>query len=390
MEALGRTKTDLRPQGVAVTDSVRTVTLRFVPVSALSIREDVPLAPYTTLGIGGSARFFSVARSEADIAEAVEWARMHEVALFVLGGGSNLLVRDTGFDGLVLQVAIRGLNSSDAPDETSGEQACVEAAAGEPWDTFVDYAVERGLAGVECLAGIPGLVGGTPVQNVGAYGQEVADTIVSVRALDLGTSPADPLRWVELTHEQCRFRYRESLFNTGQPGRFIVTGVRFRLRRNGIPNLRYAELERRFAPGAAPSLATVAATVRAIRREKGMVLTPGDPDCRSAGSFFKNPIIPVDLLNGVAEAAGLSPKDVPHWPAGQGRIKLPAAWLLERAGFRKGYGEGAAGISSRHTLALINRGGATCQEMENLQHLIVAGVAGRFGITLEREPVLLG
>jgi UDP-N-acetylmuramate dehydrogenase len=295
----------------------------------------------------------------------------------VLGGGSNLLVRDSGFDGLVLQIAIRGL-------ESSGEGG-LSAGAGEIWDGFVDYAIGYGLAGVECLAGIPGLVGATPVQNVGAYGQEVAETIESVRVFDRETSS-----WAELSKTECRLRYRESLFNTDEPGRYIVTRVRFRLRPQGEPSMRYADLQRWFGGGEKPTLAEVAKVVRGIRREKGMLLVEGDADCRSAGSFFKNPIVPLSALEVVAAAMGIDSSKVPHWPAGEGRLKLPAAWLLEQAGFVKGYGEGPAAISTRHTLALTNRGGATCADIERLQERIVSTVRERFGITLEREPVLLG
>ena len=340
------------------------------------IREDVLLAPFTTLGIGGPARYFAVATAEEHVAAAVAWARERGRRLFVLGGGSNLLVRDTGFDGLVLQMKIGGT-------ESCGE-GCLSVGAGESWDGFVDDAIGLGLAGVECLAGVPGSVGGTPVQNVGAYGQEVAETIESVRAFDRET-----MVWVEIDKAECRFRYRESLFNTDEPGRYIVTRVRFQLRPGGEPNLRYADLQRRFVGTERPTLAEVARTVREIRREKGMLLVEGDPDCRSAGSFFKNPVVNVEVLERVALAVGMEESKVPHWPAGEGRIKLPAAWLLEHAGFVKGYGDGLARISSRHTLALTNRGGATCADLERLQMEIVNSVRARFEITLEREPVLV-
>lgn len=346
-------------------------------MDGLTIREEVLLAPFTTLGIGGRARYFAVAAEEKEVAEAVVWARERGVRLFVLGGGSNLLVKDTGFDGLVLQIKVEGI-------ENCGE-GCLSVGAGEVWDGFVEYAIGQGLAGVECLAGIPGSVGGTPVQNVGAYGQEVAETIESVRAFD-----REAMEWVELSKAECRFRYRESLFNTDQPGRYIVTRVRFRLRPGGEPNLRYADLQKRLGGGATPTLMEVARVVREIRHEKGMLLVEGEADCRSAGSFFKNPIVGAEVLGRVADAAGVEAGKVPHWAAGDGRVKLPAAWLLEQAGFVKGYGLGAAGISTRHTLALTNRGGATCVDIERLQEAIVRGVEERFGIVLEREPVLLG
>ncbi len=253
------------------------------------------------------------------------------------------------------------------------------------WDRFVERMMGAGMAGVECLAGIPGSVGGTPVQNVGAYGQEVAETIASVRAFDISVE-----KFVELSKAECRFRYRESLFNTDEPGRYIVTRVRFRLRPGGEPNLRYADLQRRLGGREGLTLAEVAAAVREIRREKGMLLVEGEADCRSAGSFFKNPIVGEQMLGRIAAAAAVEESKVPHWPAGEGRVKVPAAWLLEQAGFVKGYGDGAAGISTRHTLALTNRGGATCADIERLQARIVSGVKARFGVALEREPVLVG
>jgi len=348
-------------------------TLNIVP--ALTIRESVPLAPFTTLGIGGPARYFAEAATEDEVADAVAWARERGLPLFVLGGGSNLLVRDAGFEGLVLHISLCGI-------EHDGN-GLFEVAAGEIWDAFVDLALALDMAGIECLAGIPGSVGGTPVQNVGAYGQEVAETIESVRALDRSTGV-----WTTLPHRECRFRYRESLFNTDEPNRYIVTNVRFRLRPRGVPSLRYAELQRALAHRN-PSLAEVATAVRELRRRKGMLLVPGDPDCRSAGSFFKNPVVSAEELPRIAAAAGVAPTEIPQWAAAGHRIKLPAAWLLERAGFRKGFADGAAGLSTRHTLALVNRGDATCADMERLQNHIIAAVFDKFGLTLEREPVLL-
>jgi UDP-N-acetylmuramate dehydrogenase len=350
-------------------------TLNIVP--ALTIRESVPLAPFTTFGIGGPARYFVEAATEADVAAAVAWARERSLPLFVLGGGSNLLVRDAGFTGLVLHIALRGIQHDG--------DGRFDVAAGEDWNAFVDHALTLDMAGIECLTGIPGLVGGTPVQNVGAYGQEVAQTIESVRAFDRKTG-----FFTDLSRADCRFRYRESLFNTDEPNRYIVTRVRFHLHPGGPPSLRYGDLQRAFASHPNPSLAAVAAAVRELRLRKGMLLVPGDPDCRSAGSFFKNPIVTADELARIAAAAGLAPEDIPQWPAADSRIKLPAAWLLERAGFRKGYAAGAAGLSSRHSLALINREGATCADIERLQDHILTTVHQRFGLTLEREPVLLG
>lgn len=342
----------------------------------LVIQDDVALGPLTTLGVGGRARWFTTARTEADVEAAVAWARERSVPIFVLGGGSNLLVHDEGFCGLVLRMAIAGVKITG--------KGSVAVGAGEDWNRFVDFTAEHELAGVECLAGIPGSVGGTPVQNVGAYGQEVAETVERVRAFD-----REDNEWVELDNLACCFRYRESLFNVDKPGRYIVSQVTFQLRRGGKASLRYAELVRKFDSSTEPSLAEVAKVVRSIRASKGMVLVPDDPDCRSAGSFFKNPIVDGKDVSEVSAKAGVRPNVVPQWPVAEGRVKLSAAWLMERAGFHKGWGLGAAGLSTKHTLAVVNRGGATFADILQLQQTITAAVEAKFGITLQREPVVL-
>ncbi|MGI4826830.1 MAG: UDP-N-acetylmuramate dehydrogenase [Janthinobacterium lividum] len=343
----------------------------------MQIRERVSMSGYTTFKVGGEARFFAEAEQESEVVEAWRWAKEHGVPLFVLGGGSNLLVADSGFDGLVLRLAIRGV-------ERDGSR--FDVGAGESWDELVDRTVAAECAGMECLAGIPGSVGATPVQNVGAYGQDVAETIASVRALDRGTGD-----FMEFSGEECRFRYRKSVFNTEQRDRFLITRVRFALRPGGDPELRYADLQRHFARAEkTPHLAEVATVVRSIRRNKGMVLTPGDPDTQSAGSYFKNPMIPTTQVQGIAAAAQVEPAAVPVYPADEGWKKLSAAWLVERAGFERGFRLGAAGISTRHTLALTNRGGATCADILRLEQHVREGVAERFKVILEREPVLLG
>jgi UDP-N-acetylmuramate dehydrogenase len=349
------------------------------------IEENKPLAPLTTLGIGGPARWFLEATTEDEIAEAAAWARDGQISLFVLGGGSNLVVSDGGFNGLVLRVGLRGIDAEAALDG-SGTRT-FRVAAGEDWDNFVGRTTEANCAGIECLAGIPGTVGGTPVQNVGAYGQEVASTMVQVRAFDLRDQA-----WVEFSAAECGFAYRRSRFNTVDRGRYIVTRVDYRLTPGGEPTLRYADVQRALGTNAHPSLVEVAEAVRKIRQSKGMLLVEGDPDCRSVGSFFKNPIVSEEVATHVARSSG---KELPRFPAGTGvesagKVKIPAAWLIEQAGFTKGYELGAAGISSRHTLALINRGGATAAEILTLAEKIRAGVQARFGIELEREPVLVG
>ncbi len=344
--------------------------------------ENVPLAPLTTLQLGGPARFFAHAETEGQVLEAVRFAQGRSLPLFVLGGGSNLLVRDEGFPGLVVQLAVGGSTETTEIDAVTRE---LRALAGLPWEEFVDQACEQDLTGVECLAGIPGLTGGTPVQNVGAYGQEVSQTIHSVRALDLRSGS-----FVDLSREACQFSYRRSLFNAVDPGRYLVTAVSFRFDLRARPRLTYADLLRHFGSDASPSPREVARAVREIRRNKGMVLTPGDPDCRSAGSFFKNPILPAEDLPRIAQALTMQEDAVPHWPAGAGKVKLPAAWLLERAGFHKGFALGPVGISSRHSLALITREGARTADLVSLRDLIRRTVRERFGIELEQEPVELG
>lgn len=346
-------------------------------ISNLEVRERVVLARYTTLGVGGPARYFARVTTTDELREALEFQRSRGVALFVLGGGSNLLVSDEGFDGLVIHVAIAG-----SVVRIGGE---VAVPAGMDWDEFVRQRCVEGLSGVECLAGIPGFVGGSPVQNIGAYGQEVAETIVSVSALELASGEV-----VTIPHAECGFGYRRSIFNGPDRGRYVVTGVTFRFDPEARPRLTYADLKRHFGSDADPSPLEVYEAVRAIRRAKGMLLVEGDPDCKSAGSFFKNPVVHEGVLTAIAERMGMEAAAIPHWPAGGELVKLPAAWLVERAGFPKGFVRGAAGISSRHTLALINRGGASFAEIAGLRDAIVAGVEERFGVKLEQEPVQVG
>ena len=343
--------------------------------------EEIPLAPYTTFQIGGPARWFAEAASEDDIAAGIAFAGQRRLPLFVLGGGSNLLVSDAGFPGLVLRIALRGIASTQGKG-----QSIVSAAAGEDWDGLVAYAVAAGYAGVECLSGIPGTVGGTPVQNVGAYGQEVSQTIVMVRAFDRSTS-----QFVNLPAAACGFSYRRSIFNTTQRERYVVSRVEYRLRQDAPANFVYADVAKYFASRnvASPTLAEVRDAVRSIRAQKGMLLVPGDADCRSAGSFFKNPIVPIAKLDFVAQELGIEKQSIPAYPAQDSQVKISAAWLIERAGFAKGYSLGNAGISSRHTLALINRGGANAAEVTALRDKVIDAVASRFAIRLEPEPVWL-
>ncbi len=346
------------------------------------IRENVPLAPLTTLGVGGPGRFFVEALTEAEVIEAVEFARSRRLRLFVLGGGSNLVVADAGFAGLVLKVGITVVLQSIAPNGS----VTFLAGAGCDWDALVSQTVDAGCAGLECLSGIPGSVGGTPVQNVGAYGQEVSQTIQQVRVLDLQS-----LEIKTLSNADCRFTYRSSIFNRSERGRYIILDVSFAVQPKGRPSLRYADLQKFFAdyPGE-PSLAEVRAAVREIRRSKAMLIVPGDEDARSAGSFFKNPVVPQSLFEELSENLRSRGLQLPNYPAADGFRKLPAAWLVEHAGFAKGYVKGAAGISRRHALAIINRGGATAGDILALKNEIQSRVQVEFGIELQPEPVFVG
>jgi UDP-N-acetylmuramate dehydrogenase len=346
------------------------------------IRENVPLAPLTTLGVGGPARFFVEALTEAEVTEAVEFARSRRLPLFVLGGGSNLVVADAGFPGLVLKVGITDVSHSPV----SNGIVTFLAGAGLDWDTLVSQTIDAGCAGLECLSGIPGSVGGTPVQNVGAYGQEVSQTIQEVRVLDLPS-----LEIKTLSNADCRFTYRSSIFNTQECERYIILRVSFATREAGKPSLSYGDLQKFFAnhPGE-PSLAEVRAAVREIRRSKAMLIVPGDEDARSAGSFFKNPVVPQSLFEELSENLRSRGLQLPNYPAADGFRKLPAAWLVEHAGFAKGYVKGAAGISRRHALAIINRGGASAGDIIALKNEIQSRVQAEFGIELQPEPVFVG
>ena len=332
------------------------------------------------MGVGGPARYFVEALDEATVLAACRWAGARDLSVCVLGAGSNVVVADEGVDGLVLAIRMRGVTTREAPGAIE-----VTAAAGEPWDELVAQAVERGWAGLECLSGIPGLVGATPIQNVGAYGQEVSRTVTAVRALD---RKAD--RIVTLAPGDCGFTYRESRFKSGEPGRHVVTAVTYRLEPGGKPMVNYADLERDLAARGhrSPGLGDVRTSVLGIRRAKSMVLDPGDPNSRSCGSFFLNPIVDTETLSRVERAAG--DLAMPRWPERDGRVKLSAAWLIERAGFARGVSRGAVGLSTRHSLAIVCREGARAAEIATFAGEIRAAVQARFGVRLVPEPVLWG
>lgn len=345
-------------------------------VAPPGLQRNVPLAPLTTLGIGGPAKFFIRAESVDKIRDAIAWTDSQHELLFVLGGGSNVLIADGGFDGVVLQIDLRGMTVlSEDP-----EAVTVNVAAGERWDDFVAFAVDRGWAGIECLSGIPGLTGATPIQNVGAYGQEVSETIIGVEAIE-----RDSGRMVSLTNHECGFGYRQSVFKNAAKDRYIVAGVTFRLTPGGAATIRYPELQKYLDDHDVDTrdLYRVRDAVIAIRKRKGMVLDRSDPDTRSDGSFFMNPIVTPSQFEAIRA------DNVPHFPAGD-QIKLSAAWLIEQAGFHKGFVHGNVGLSSKHTLAVINRGGGTAREVIELVRMIQQRVREKFGVEIQPEPNFIG
>ena len=349
------------------------------------LQENVSLAPLTTFRLGGPARFFVEAKSTGEVQQAVAFARWKDLALFILGGGSNLLVADRGWPGLVLKVGISGM------DRRAGEidgKAVFDVGAGESWDDFVSQTVEARCAGVECLSGIPGSVGGTPVQNVGAYGQEVSETIESVEVLDLQNGDGQVR---ELCREACGFAYRSSIFNTTERGRFVILRVAYALTPGGDPRIAYADLKRRFeGRETLPTLTETRAAVRDIHARKGMLIVEGDPDSRSAGSFFKNPVISQEQHEDLRKRAAAQGLALPSYPALEKSRKISAAWLVEHSGFARGDGFGRAGISSKHALAIVNRGDATTAEVLALKDQIQQRVEEIWGVRLEPEPVMVG
>jgi len=358
--------------------------------------EQVRLADYTTLHLGGPASRFVTAGSQDELAAVVRAADAEAEPVLVLGGGSNLVVADEGFPGVVVQVTAAGLELA-----ADGDAVDVTAAAGHDWDEFVQHCLAEGLSGVECLSGIPGRVGATPIQNVNAYGQDVAHTITAVRAYDRLRDQV-----VEIPAADCGFGYRTSMFKeqaaglgrgaalnpASATGRFVVLAVTFRLAVSpqSAP-VRYGELSRVLgvAEGDRVPAADARAAVLMLRRCKGMVLDAADPDTRSAGSFFTNPVVSASVHAGMAARDG-----IPHWPAGDGRMKLSAAWLIEHSGFSKGFqlpgDPGGARISTKHALALTNPGDGSSASLIRLAREIRAGVLGAFGVELANEPVLVG
>jgi UDP-N-acetylmuramate dehydrogenase len=351
------------------------------------IREHVPLAPMTTLAVGGEARFFVDADEEETALEALEWASKNGVAPTILGGGSNVLISDRGVDGLVVRIRIRGTRETARRDEANdAAKVVLEVGAGEELDALIDRSVLAGLAGIECLSGIPGYMGATPIQNVGAYGQEIAETVVSVRAMHRTTRETRAF-----DNAACRFSYRSSVFKEGLRDQYVVLTVTLALSPGGVPAVRYPELSRELASrgGDVRSLVDVRRTVLTIRRSKSMVIDASDPNRRSAGSFFVNPVVTPDRAREIEQALKDRAAKMPSFPAGE-NVKLSAAWLIENAGFRKGTSEGSVGLSTRHALAIVNRGGATAVEILAFAARVRDAVRAQFGVALAPEPVLLG
>lgn len=330
-----------------------------------------------TLGTGGSARFFIQALNEAELVAALAWAEERSLQAMCLGGGSNLVVSDAGFDGLVIQLANRGVGVV----EDSAESVLVEASAGEVWDDLVSLCVCENWSGLECLSGIPGRVGATPIQNVGAYGQEVSQTIERVRCLDRTSRDVR-----EFSNADCHFGYRDSRFKRVDRNRYVVTAVQFRLRKSIAPLPSHPELAAKL-PSSGASLEQIRQAVLTTRRSKSMVWDPADPNRRSCGSFFVNPVLDsAEFLQLKARCDALPP----HYPQAGSRFKVPAAWLIEQAGFGRGHRIGNVGLSTNHTLCLVAHDGARTDELVHFAQTIQRGVLARFGVRLTPEPVLVG
>jgi UDP-N-acetylmuramate dehydrogenase len=344
-----------------------------------AVLQDVPLAPHTSLGLGGPAQYLARLTRPESLPAWLDWAARQGLPVTLLGGGTNVVVSDRGVPGLVLALDLLG--ESIVRD---GDTVDVSVGAGEPWDAFVARSVERGWAGLECLSGIPGQVGATPIQNVGAYGQDVGGALVSVDVYDALASMR-----MTLARDDCRFAYRTSRFKGVDSGRFIVLGATFRLHAGGDGCIAYPEIARHFgAPGSPrPTPANVRRFVLETRRSKSMLLDPSDENGRSCGSFFLNPELTLAELDALR---GRAPTAPPGFPAAGARIKVPAAWLIEHAGFRRGQRFGNVGISSRHALALVCHDGATAVELVAAAHRVRDGVARAFDVSLVPEPRFIG
>ena len=350
-------------------------------VSHITIKENYPLRELTTFKIGGPARYYTEVSDEHDVLEALAFAKGRNLDIFTLGGGSNLLISDNGFPGLVIHNKITGLAS-----RRKGDSILVTANAGHDWDAFTKFCTEHNWQGVECLSGIPGTVGAAPVQNIGAYGQSVENVIEEVRAIDISTGSPTILR-----NQECRFGYRRSIFNTDEAGRYIITGVDFRLAASGYPHATHHDLKRHFASTPNITPAQVRDAVLEIRNSKGLLVLDGYERLNSAGSFFKNPVVSRDLFECVGKTVHhMGGCENWYWPQTSGELKISAACLIQTAGFIRGYRRGNVGISPWHTLALINYGNATACEVITFARNVQEQVREKFGITLKPEVQYIG
>ena len=350
-------------------------------MAGFKVEENYPLSSLTTFNIGGPARYYVSVRSEAAFLKALDFAGSRDIPIFILGGGSNVLVSDSGFDGLVIRNMIKGITGWP-----EGDWFCVHAGSGQSWQEFVDWCVSEKLQGVECLAGIPGTVGASPVQNIGAYGQEVSETIIEVRALEIDTGKP-----VVFNNEACGFGYRTSIFNSSSDGKYFITGVTSRLRRDGKPAVAYSDLADHLKEVANFTIGHVRDSVIAVRAGKGLLVRKGYECFRCAGSFFKNPVLLAERSRKIQESVQkLGGGPLPSWPMDSGEVKISAAGLIQSAGFGQGYRKGNVGLSPKHTLILIAYPGATAQEVIEFAEKVQREVKEKFGVHLRPEVRLVG
>ncbi|HEY5536792.1 MAG TPA: UDP-N-acetylmuramate dehydrogenase [Ignavibacteria bacterium] len=368
----------------------------------LIVKENILLSGHTNIQLGGNAEYFCECINEEQLLECLAFVKEKNLKVQILGGGSNVIFSDEGYDGMILKTAMKNITISG---KGGSDIVLVTAEAGMAWDDFVRICVSQCFAGVECLSGIPGTVGATPIQNVGAYGQEVSSTISEVTTIEIST-----LNKVVFSNSDCRFGYRQSRFKSEDAGKYIITEVKFLLKRNGEPEIKYPELKehidnlklknpdtkdlaskedkrRKFS-----ELKLVRNAVIELRKNKSMVVDENDPDSISCGSFFINPVLNMEEYLEFESRIKNSElrktiNEIPHFLTERG-VKIPAAWLIENAGFQKGYRRKGAGISSKHTLAIINSGGNT-KDVLDLAKEIESGVNTLFGITLIREPIVV-
>jgi UDP-N-acetylmuramate dehydrogenase len=346
------------------------------------VEENRHLASLTTFNVGGPARYYVSVRSESAVLEALSFAKSRGVPIFILGGGSNILVSDSGFDGLVIRNRIKGITSRE-----EGDYSCVRVGSGEDWQQFVDWCISEKLQGVECLAGIPGAVGASPVQNIGAYGQEVSETIYEIRAIEVDTGKPILFR-----NEACGFGYRTSIFNSTADGKYFITSVTFKLKRNGKPSIAHGDIANHLKETGDLTIRHVRDSVIDIRSGKGLLVRKGHERFRCAGSFFKNPVLPAARSKEIEEGLQKAGERVywSSWPLGMGEVKIPAAGLIQSVGFRQGYRTGNVGLSPKHALVIIAYHRATAQEIIDFAEEIRGKVKQKFDILLRPEIRLVG